>query len=142
MRLKRLALAALTATVIAVACRTVAPPAQAPRQVVVLSLDGAGAQELWRLHEAGAFGPDGFERLLREGEVARRLLPVNPALTAVNHISLASGFPPARLRFTNRRKDHSTNELVCAASRMCNSGYGRPASSTSDRPSTTKPHAS
>jgi len=95
MRLKRLALAALTATVIAVACRTVAPPAQAPRQVVVLSLDGAGAQELWRLHEAGAFGPDGFERLLREGEVARRLLPVNPALTAVNHISLASGFPPA-----------------------------------------------
>jgi predicted AlkP superfamily phosphohydrolase/phosphomutase len=95
MRLKRLALAAFVGAVVVVSCRTVAPPAEPPRRVVVLSLDGAGAQELWRLHEAGAFGPDGFERLLREGEVARRLVPVNPALTAVNHISLASGFAPA-----------------------------------------------
>ncbi len=94
MRLKRLGLAALLAVAAAIGCRSVERDV-APRRAVVLSLDGAAAQELWRLHEAGAFGPDGFERLLREGEAAKRLVPVNATLTAVNHISLATGFTPA-----------------------------------------------
>lgn len=98
MRLKRLGLPApLAVALIAFAtgaCRSGGDGQAVPRRVVLLSLDGAAAQELWRLHQEGAFGPDGFERVLREGEVATRMRPVNPTLTAVNHISLASGFAP------------------------------------------------
>lgn len=37
----------------------------------------------------------GFARFFREGQVAEGLVPVNPTLTAVNHISLATGFDAA-----------------------------------------------
>ncbi|HYH44307.1 MAG TPA: alkaline phosphatase family protein, partial [Thermoanaerobaculia bacterium] len=66
-----------------------------PRRVVLLSLDGAGASELETLHAAGALTAGGFERFFREGQVAAALVPVNPTLTAVNHISLATGFDAA-----------------------------------------------
>ena len=94
MRLKRFGGPVMVAA-LAAACATV-PRQDGPRRAIVLSLDGASADELWRLHEEGAFGPDGFERLLREGEAARRMVPVNPTLTAVNHISLATGATAAR----------------------------------------------
>jgi predicted AlkP superfamily pyrophosphatase or phosphodiesterase len=71
-------------------------PAEAPRRVVLLSLDGAGAEELHRLHEEGAFSAAGFARFFREGQVGDRLVPVNPTLTAPNHISLATGYPADR----------------------------------------------
>jgi predicted AlkP superfamily pyrophosphatase or phosphodiesterase len=84
-------------------CQTGAPgvprppaPAEAPRRVVLLSLDGASAEELHRLHEEGAFGAAGFGRFFREGQVAERLVPVNPTLTAPNHISLATGYSADR----------------------------------------------
>ncbi len=84
-----------------------APPAQTapkaapqavekPHKVILLSLDGAGAEELQRLHKEGALSAGGFERFFREGQVADRLLPVNPTLTAVNHISLVAGYPPSQ----------------------------------------------
>jgi predicted AlkP superfamily phosphohydrolase/phosphomutase len=95
MRLKRLALPALATLAWSIGCGT-APVERAPSKAVVVSLDGAGAEEFWRLHEEGAFGPDGFERLLREGEAVRRLVPVNPPLTAVNHISLVTGATAAK----------------------------------------------
>ncbi|HKI05397.1 MAG TPA: alkaline phosphatase family protein [Thermoanaerobaculia bacterium] len=84
------------------ACRSSPPPAApaapgaAPRRVVLLSLDGAGAGELHRLYEAGALTAGGFARFFREGQVADRLVPVDPSLTAVNHISLATGYPPGQ----------------------------------------------
>ncbi|HEX9944003.1 MAG TPA: alkaline phosphatase family protein [Thermoanaerobaculia bacterium] len=83
-------------------CRSVPPePPQSPspsqpaepRRVVLLSLDGASADELQRLYRAGAFPPGGFARFFVEGQVADRLVPVNPTLTATNHISLATGYP-------------------------------------------------
>jgi len=89
----------------------VAPPAQTapkaapqaapaagetPRKVILLSLDGAGAEELQRLHKEGALSAGGFDRFFREGQVADHLLPVNPTPTAVNHISLATGYPPSQ----------------------------------------------
>jgi len=70
--------------------------AERPRKVILLSLDGAGAQELQKLHKEGALSAGGFESFFRDGQVADRLLPVNPTLTAVNHISLATGYPPAQ----------------------------------------------
>ncbi|HEX3531286.1 MAG TPA: alkaline phosphatase family protein [Thermoanaerobaculia bacterium] len=70
--------------------------AEKPRKVILLSLDGAGAEELQRLHKEGALSAGGFESFFRDGQVADRLLPVNPTLTAVNHISLVTGYPPSQ----------------------------------------------
>jgi predicted AlkP superfamily pyrophosphatase or phosphodiesterase len=61
--------------------------------VILLSLDGASADDLHRLYEEGALTGGGFVRFFQEGQVADRLVPVNPTLTAVNHISLATGYP-------------------------------------------------
>lgn len=84
---------------ILLACRSAAPPAStAPstpvRRVVLLSLDGASSLTLHRLYEEGALITGGFSRFFREGQVADGLIPVDPSLTAVNHISLATGYTP------------------------------------------------
>jgi predicted AlkP superfamily pyrophosphatase or phosphodiesterase len=86
----------------ALACRSGGPPADtasvaaAPsRRVILISLDGAGNRTLQDLHRQGVLNKGGFERFFREGEVADALIPVDLTLTATNHISLATGFPPA-----------------------------------------------
>jgi predicted AlkP superfamily pyrophosphatase or phosphodiesterase len=93
------------AAALVLSCRSVppaAPPAAAPppppppRRVVLLSLDGADADTLHRLYAEGALGVGGFARFFREGQVADRLVPVDPTLTATNHISLATGYTPER----------------------------------------------
>lgn len=71
-------------------------PPETRRRVVLLSLDGASADELHRLVREGALTAGGFQRFFQEGQVADRLVPVNPALTAPNHISLATGYPSDR----------------------------------------------
>jgi len=71
-------------------------PPETRRRVVLLSLDGASAGELHRLVGEGALTAGGFARFFQEGQVAGRLVPVNPALTAPNHVSLATGYPPGR----------------------------------------------
>jgi predicted AlkP superfamily pyrophosphatase or phosphodiesterase len=87
--------------VLVLSCHGVVPPASprpassGARRVVLLSLDGAGADELRRLYRAGKL-PGGFARFFRRGEVAGRLIPVDPTLTATNHISLATGYPADR----------------------------------------------
>lgn len=81
------------------ACHTAPPQAPAPpppRRVILLSLDGASAHELHRLHGERAFSAGGFARFFAEGQVAERLIPINPSLTAPNHISLATGYPADR----------------------------------------------
>ncbi|HEV2843767.1 MAG TPA: alkaline phosphatase family protein, partial [Thermoanaerobaculia bacterium] len=83
---------------------TSAPPApappevrsEAPRNVVLLSLDGAGADEIQRLWRQGVLSEGGFARFFREGQVAERLVNVNPTLTAPNHISLGTGYDAGR----------------------------------------------
>lgn len=75
------------------------PPAAesgGPRRVVLLSIEAAGGEELQRVQREGVFGNDGFARFFREGQVAERLIPVDPTLTAPNHTSLATGYPPSR----------------------------------------------
>jgi predicted AlkP superfamily pyrophosphatase or phosphodiesterase len=73
------------------------PPApKLPPQVLVVSLDGAGVDELRHLYEDGVLTEDGFSRFFQEGEVAEALIPVNPTLTAPNHASLATGLLPER----------------------------------------------
>lgn len=89
-------LSVLLLLVLLAACRSAGPsgsPAGAPRRVVLLSLDGASADELQRLWRAGVLTEEGFARFFREGQVAERLVNVNPTLTAPNHISLATGYP-------------------------------------------------
>lgn len=99
-------LAATLALAALAACRSAAPPARqaqagtAPatrggHRVILLSLDGSSAQELHRLHQEGKLTEGGFERFFREGDVAEGMIPVNPSLTSVNHISLATGKPAA-----------------------------------------------
>lgn len=94
--------AALAALLLAASCRTAPPPAPAlaaspagSGRVVLISLDGASSVELHRRYRAGELEAGGFSRFFDEGQVASSLSPVDPTLTAVNHISLATGFPPA-----------------------------------------------
>jgi len=83
-------------------CRSASGPPSAPaastspRRVVLISLDGAGSDALHRLYKEGALTAGGFARFFREGSVADGLVPVNPSLTAVNHISLATGYTAGR----------------------------------------------
>src|SRR6476661_8088411 len=72
-----------------------APPTP-PRRVVLLSLDGASSVMLHRLYQEGTLTAGGFARFFREGQVAESLVPVDPTLTAVNHISLATGYTPGQ----------------------------------------------
>lgn len=72
-----------------------APGGAPPHRVILISLDGAAAQTLQELHRQGALRAGGFERFFRDGQVAEALIPVDPTLTATNHISLVTGFPPA-----------------------------------------------
>src|SRR5687768_7940926 len=90
------------------ACRTAAPPpeggpAQPARRVIVLSLDGAAAETLHRLWRESALPHGGFRQFFEDGQVADRLVPVNPTLTAVNHISLATGFAPEATGIVSNR---------------------------------------
>lgn len=97
--LRRLALSCLLLLPL-LSCRPATPPPaegqpEAPaHRVLVLSLDGAAAGTLQQLWREGALGEGGFRQFFEEGQVASRLVPVNPTLTAVNHISLATGFAP------------------------------------------------
>ncbi len=78
------------------ACRSGAPePRRAPGRVVLVSYDGVGADLAWGWLEDGTLPPGGgVAAMVREGTAARRVRMVNPTLTAVNHISLATGALP------------------------------------------------
>ncbi len=88
-----LALAALVLSCRGAASPAGPPAAGPPRRVVLLSLDGANAGRLHRLYREGKLTAGGFSRFFREGQVADRLVPVDPTLTSPNHISLATGYP-------------------------------------------------
>lgn len=118
MRIRRLLLWVLP-SVLFVSCQSTPPPASQktepgkPSRVVLLSLDGAGAEELHRLYKAGSLTAGGFARFFREGQVADRLIPVNPTLTAVNHISLAAGYPAGQTGIvSNTFHPHDSGDLL------------------------------
>ncbi len=79
-------------------CRSGAPEATSahgPRRVVLVSYDGAGADLVWRWLEEGVLtAPGGVGEMVAAGTSARRVRMVNPTLTSVNHISLATGAEP------------------------------------------------
>lgn len=118
MRIRRLLLWVLPSVLLA-SCQSAPPPASSkaepgkPSRVVLLSLDGAGADELQRLYKAGSLTAGGFARFFREGQVADRLIPVNPTLTAVNHISLAAGYPAGQTGIvSNTFHPHDSDDLL------------------------------
>lgn len=98
----------VTAFVLSCAPATTAPPradsappqltvTASPRRVVLLSLDGLGADALARQKNIRA-----FERLAREGASAR-VIPVNPTLTAPAHASMLTGADPQRTGIVSNR---------------------------------------
>ena len=92
-------LSALLLTAVLAGCSHAPGPASAagaqPHRVILISLDGAGSSVLRDLHQQGLLRKGGFEHFFRDGQVADGLIPVDPTLTSTNHISLATGFPPA-----------------------------------------------
>ncbi len=93
----RLAILILALGVVAaLACQSGAPVPPAAERVILVSFDGLGADLAWRWLDDGTLGdPAGLAGFAARGRSARRLRPVNPTLTAVNHISLATGRLPA-----------------------------------------------
>jgi len=101
---------ALTCLLLSLAtCRTARPtqadgrPEPPVRRVILLSLDGAPAETLQRIWSQGALTEGGFAQFFEKGQVADRLVPVNPTLTAVNHISLATGYAPEATGIVSNR---------------------------------------
>src|SRR5687767_1033132 len=92
-------LSALLMAVGLTACSPAPDPASAagarPHRVILISLDGAGNSVLHDLYRQGVLRKGGFERFFRDGQVADGLVPVDPTQTSTNHISLATGYPPA-----------------------------------------------
>jgi len=96
-------LLAVPFVLVAAAAPPAPPAADKPHKVILLSLDGAGADTLHQLHKQGALSAGGFERFFRDGQVADHMVPVNPTITAVNHISLATGYPAAQTGIVSNR---------------------------------------
>lgn len=69
------------------------PPIEDSKQVLFVSFDGVGYEAL--IAAADTLGAGGWNRVSREG-VTARLIPVEPTLTSVTHISMATGAPPGR----------------------------------------------
>jgi len=78
-------------------CRSAAPPpgSTTARRLVLVSHDGVGADLAWAwLHDGIAAEPQGIRAMVDHGFAARRMRMVDPTLTAVNHITLATGARP------------------------------------------------
>src|SRR6185369_8768918 len=71
------------------------PPRNAGRRAVVISFDGVSGTRLTRLlSEPGKLPAGGYARLAARGLSAERAQPPTPALTAVSHVTLATGALP------------------------------------------------
>ncbi|MFZ5788569.1 MAG: alkaline phosphatase family protein [Acidobacteriota bacterium] len=83
-------------------CRGTAPPAASvgvgthAGRVVLLSIDGlAGTAHRDAVHRGVYRDPDGLSAFEGAGFAVDRVRPVNPSLTSVNHVSIATGAPPS-----------------------------------------------
>ncbi len=66
-----------------------------PHRVILIVIDGGSSGTLHDLYRQGLLDQGGFERFFREGAVADALIPVDPTLSATNHATLATGYPPS-----------------------------------------------
>ncbi len=90
----RFALPCLAGTLsLAFACQQTAPPEDVrAERVVMVSYDSVGAEVAWQWIEDGtAASVDGLRGLAENGLSAERMRPVDPTLTAVQHLTLATG---------------------------------------------------
>ncbi|HEY6928431.1 MAG TPA: alkaline phosphatase family protein, partial [Thermoanaerobaculia bacterium] len=70
--------------------------APARRRAVLISFDALGGERLQTLlARPDAFPAGGFRRIAERGFVAERAIPPTPALTAVSHITIATGALPS-----------------------------------------------
>ena len=77
----------------AFACQSGGPPEDIrAERVVMVSYDSVGADVAWQWIEDGtASTPSGLRAMAENGISAERLRPVDPTLTAVQHVSLVTG---------------------------------------------------
>ncbi|MEX2155490.1 MAG: ectonucleotide pyrophosphatase/phosphodiesterase [Gemmatimonadales bacterium] len=86
----------------AVGCAARAPRAPRPR-VVLISVDGLWARDLWRAESAGVRLPV-LDSLRREGALAAGVIGSFPSVTYPSHTTIVTGVPPARHGiYSNRR---------------------------------------
>ena len=79
----------------------------APRRVVVISLDGAQPALIETYLKTGALDPNtGLGRLARHGVVADQNITVTPSVTAVSHLAIATGSTAAH-------NDVTGNMVIC-----------------------------
>jgi predicted AlkP superfamily pyrophosphatase or phosphodiesterase len=98
---RALAAAGIAAAVL-LACTTGSPrgraaraPERESRRVVMISFDGVSGTRLTRLmNEPGKLPAGGYARLAKRGFFAERSQPPTPSLTAVSHVTLATGALP------------------------------------------------
>ncbi len=82
-------------------------------RVVLVSYDGVGADLAWGWLEQGVVSaPDGVAGMVRRGQAVRRMRMVNPTLTAVNHISLATGAEPRDTGIVSNRYHAAGTAIV------------------------------
>ncbi len=94
--------------------RTPADEVAAPRLVVVLVIDQFRADYLVRFRDR--FGPDGFNRLLREGaNFVSCFYPYANTVTAAGHATLATGTTPDRHGITGNSWYDTRRKRVVAA---------------------------
>jgi len=81
-----------TTICLAFACQSAGPPDVRAERVLMVSYDSVGADIAWQWIESGvAASPDGLAAMADNGLSAERLRMVDPTLTAVNHVTLATG---------------------------------------------------
>ena len=115
---RKLASAALCAAV----SFTALDPALAAPKVVVISLDGATPRLVQEFMRDGTIPLDrGLGILSRHGVVAERNITVNPSLTAVAHIAIATGSTAA-----NNDIAANSFHLVASPFKANISGFGAP----------------
>jgi len=70
-------------------------PRNASRRAIMISFDGVSGTRLTRLlSEPGKLPAGGYARLAERGLLAQRMQPPTPSLTAVSHVTLATGALP------------------------------------------------
>ena len=95
----RLAAFSIAATIsLAFACQSAAPPEILAERVVMVSYDSLGADLAWRwAADPEIVSSEGLAGIARNGLSAERVRMIDPTLTAVSHLSLATGHNAAAM---------------------------------------------
>lgn len=77
------------------------------RHVVLISVDGLGAQLLERMRASSP----AIQRMLRDGDAAARARTIDPPLTVPSHISMLAGVDPKRHKLLHNDMDEKLSRL-------------------------------